>query len=98
MIIVLKDKEEAKEQEQLIEKLIVEYKSYLNHIDDWVFESRGIHLDRTQLSYIALCVEQTCLKNRDKSKKDLVLLMGIAGVKAVCEMLCIELPDEIEVE
>lgn len=98
MKIVLKDNKLDKEREHRIEELIKKYKDYLNAVDDQIFEMRGVHLLRPQLTYIALSVEQTWHINRDKPKKELLTLMSVAGIKAVCEMLCISMPDEVEIE
>jgi len=98
MKIVLKDNQLSKEQEQHTEELVNKYKDYLNVIDNWIFEKRGVHLLRPQLAYVALSVEKTWFMNRDESKEDLLTLMCVAGVKAICEMLCIEMPDEIEID
>ena len=98
MKIILKNNEEIKKQEQFIEELVKKYKSFLNDVDNWVFEKHGIHLIRPQLSYIALSVEKTWFKNKDKPKEELSILMCVAGVVAACEMLCMKIPEEIEID
>jgi len=98
MKITLVDKELDKKQEQHIEELITKYKNYLNLIDDWAFVQHGVHLVKSQLALIALSVEKAWFMNRDKSQKELLVLMSIAGVKATCEMFCMPVPDEIEID
>lgn len=98
MRIRLKNIEEIKKQDLLIDRVIREYKSFLIEVENWVFEQRGVHLVRPQLAYIALSVDKTWFKNRNKSKEELLILMCVAGVKAACEMLFIDIPDEIEID
>ena len=98
MKIALKDNKVIEKQEQHIEELIKKYKGYLNVVDDLVFENRGTRLIRPQLGYIVLFLEQTLHRNIDKSNKELEILMGVAATKAVCEMFCIEMPDEVEID
>lgn len=98
MKIVLKDTEAIKKQEQLTEELIKKYKDYLNIVDDVLFESRKTRLTRSQLAYIALSLEHTLLENRDKPNKEIGILMRVAASKAACEMFCIEVPDEVEID
>jgi len=49
MKIVLEDNALTKKQEHHIEELIKKYKKYLDAIDDWVFETRGVHLLRKRV-------------------------------------------------
>lgn len=98
MKIVLKDTKAIEKQEQLTEELIKKYKAYLNAVDDQVFKMRGVRLIRPQLAYIALSLERTLFTNRDKPRDELLTLLTVAGAKAVCEMLCIEMPDEVEID
>ena len=98
MRVILKDKKVIEEQEQRTDKMIKKYKDYLNAIDDQVFEKRGVHLLRPQLAYIVLSVEKAWFMNRDKSTEELLTLMTVAGVKAACEMFCIDVPDEVEID
>lgn len=91
---ILKDKE----REHRIEELVKKYRKYLDAVDGTIFEMRGVHLLRPQLSYIALCVERTWHINRDKPKEELLTLMSVAGIQAVCDMLCMSTPNEIEIE
>lgn len=98
MKIVLKDSKLAEEREQRIEELVKKYREYLNAVDDQIFEMRGVHLLRPQLSYIALSLERTWHIHRDKPREEILTLMSVAGVEAVCEMLCINIPDEIEID
>ena len=98
MKITLKNNKEIARRACHIKELIKKYKGFLNGIDDYVFENRGIHLDNLQLSYIALSVEKVRFMNRDKSKEELTALMSVAGVKATCELFCIAMPDEMEID
>lgn len=98
MKVILKDNELDKKQEQHVEELIKKYKVYLNVVDDWAFVQHGVHLIKPQLAYIALSVEKVWFTNRDKPRKELLILMSVAGAKAVCEMFCMDVPDEIEID
>ncbi len=98
MKIVLKDKIIDEGQRHLVEELVVKYKDYLNSIDEVVFKSHGVRLLQPQLAYVALSLEQTLHKNSDKSNAKLMILMVVAATKAVCEMLCLEIPDEVEID
>lgn len=98
MKIALKDTKAIEKQEQRTEELIEKYKAYLNAVDDQIFKMRGVRLIRPQLAYIALSLEHTLFTNRDNSRDELLTLMTVAGAKAVCEMFCIEMPDEVEID
>lgn len=98
MNIVLKDTKAIEKHEQLTEELIKKYKNYLSDLDDLLFESRGTRLIRPQLAYVALSLEHTLRRNVDKPDKEIGILMSVAATKAVCEMLCIEMPDEVEID